>query len=576
MKSLVVLTIALTQCCGSLGAAASSYPLTEDSLHARVAVLASDSLEGREVGEPGELKAARYIEGVMRSFGLEPRGDDGTYLQAFEFTKRIEHGEKNRLAINGEDLQIGTEFVPLHHTANTAFEFSEIVDIGYGIINEDSSYNDYEDKDVAGKAVLIRRYAPEVEADSADTTGTDTNPYDRYSGLTSKIITALDHDAAGVFFYTPASHDDTLLASGVTRVTPKDIPIVFLRRAGLERLGLDLERPDIRDLVGETDLVRVRDTGYNVIGLLPGATDSAIVAGAHYDHLGWGGPASRYLEKEPKIHYGADDNGSGSAALMELAGYFAGRDSQLRHSLLFIAFSGEEAGLLGSSYFVRNWTVDRTKCQMMVNMDMIGRLKEQEKGLIVMGTGTCEQFKDYFDSLDTSELRMTFSESGSGPSDHAAFYNDSIPTLHFFTGAHEDYHTPSDVIEKIDFGGLVRVTQMVGDIVEHFDSYSGPLVFQRTKDSGEGRHRSSFSVTLGVMPDFISEVRGLRIDGVSPERPADRAGLLKGDIIIRLGEYNIGDIYDYMNALGKFRKDDTVETLIVREADTLTVTVEFK
>jgi S1-C subfamily serine protease len=170
---------------------------------------------------------------------------------------------------------------------------------------------------------------------------------------------------------------------------------------------------------------------------------------------------------------------------------------------------------------------------------------------------------------------MTFSESGSGPSDHAAFYNDSIPVLPFFTGAHPDYHTPDDVVDKIDFDGVVAVTDVVASIVRHFDQSPEELVFIRTKDDQQGRHRSQFSVTLGVMPDYISEVKGLRIDGVSPGRPADRAGMLRGDVIIRLGEKPIGDIYDYMSALGQFRLGDSAQAQVVRGADTLTVTVEF-
>jgi aminopeptidase YwaD len=546
------------------------YTISADSIRSHITILSSDSLEGREVGEPGEAKAARYIISVLQSAGLEPRGDSGTCLQAFDFIKRIDQGPDNRLTLNGEVLTPSTEFFPLHHSADTTFSFDTIVDVGYGIVNDDSSHNDYAGKDVSGMAVLIRRLSPEP-ADSSD-----TNNYDRYADITNKIITAIDRHAAAVFFITPPTHDDTLLGMDATHVTPKDIPVVFLRRAGLQRLGLDLTNPAVRHIAGTTDLIRVRDTGCNVVGYLPGLTDSTIIIGAHYDHLGWGTSSSRYLGKEKKIHPGADDNASGVAALLELARYFADRRTQLRHSLLFIAFSGEEAGLLGSSHYVRNWTVDRGKAYLMINIDMIGRLNGQEKGLIVMGTGTCSQFKAYFDSLPPLQMKMTFSESGSGPSDHAAFYNDSIPVLNFFTGAHQDYHTPDDVVEKIDTEGVRSVTNLIAGIIDHFDRYQGPLVFQRTKDSGSGRGRASLSVTLGIMPDFISEIKGLRVDGVSPGRPADNAGLLKGDIIIRLGGITIGDIYDYMNALGKFRLGQTTEAVIVRGADTLTVTIEFK
>ncbi|RKX22736.1 MAG: hypothetical protein DRP45_11125 [Candidatus Zixiibacteriota bacterium] len=343
------------------------YTISPDSVFRHIVILASDSLEGREVGEPGEWKAAQYITSVFRRLGVEPKGSEGSYLQEFNFIKRIDMGPKNRLEMNGQPLEPEEDFKPLFHSVNAAFEFNEIIDVGYGIINDDSSHNDYEGTDVEGKAVLVRRFTPESEA------GLDTT-LEQYSSIASKISTALEHKAGGVFFITPEKHDDSVRSTGVMRVKAKDIPIVLLHRRALEKLGLDVSRPSISSLVGETNLVHVRDTGYNVIGYLPGQTESTIVIGAHYDHLGWGGPASRYHGKEKKIHRGADDNGSGVAALLELARRFAPRMDNMRHSLLFIAFSGEEAGLLGSSHFVRNWTVDRDKATMMINMDMIGRL----------------------------------------------------------------------------------------------------------------------------------------------------------------------------------------------------------
>lgn len=557
------------------GAVRAAYDISADSVHHHIEILASDSLEGREVGESGEMKAARYIVSVMKAAGLEPRGDSGSYLQAFEFIKRITPGEKNRLVINGQQMIPKEDFEPLFQSADTTFDFTAVVDVGYGIITADSAHNDYAGKEVAGKAVLIKRFAPQADS-TDDSTAIQDTIYDRYSDLTSKIVTAMDHDAAGVFFWTPLDQDDTLLTSGATHITPKPIPVVFLRRRGFEKLGLDLAAPDLLSLSGQTDLVRVRDTGYNVVGYLPGATDTTMILGAHYDHLGWGGPSSRYLGKEKKIHYGADDNASGVSALLELARWAANKPEKLHHSMLFISFSGEEAGLLGSSHYVRNWTIDHDKAMMMINMDMIGRLKDQEKGLAILGTGTCPDFKQYFDSLDVGNMKVVFKESGSGPSDHAAFYNDSIPSLHFFTGAHEDYHTPGDVVEKIDCDGIVSVAGMVEGIVEHFDTYPKPLVFQRTKDDGAGRHSRAYSVTLGIMPDFISEVKGLRIDGVSPDRPADKAGMLKGDIIVKMGDVVIDDIYTYMNALSKFRLGDTTHVSLVRGEDTLSFKVEFK
>ena len=548
------------------------YQITSDSIYKHISVLADDSLEGRQVGEPGEWIAAQYIKSIYMDAGLEPLGDSSTYFQSFEFIKMIGMGEKNELSLNGHKLELNEDFSPMRQSASMPFKFDEIINVNYGIVvdSSDGDYDDYAGLDVDGKAILIKRYSPEPK----DSTEEYLN---RYSSLTSKISMAIEKNAACILFITPEDQDDTLSNAGPARVTPKDIPIIFLRRTALERLGLDINNPEITSISGITDLYKVYDTGYNVVGYLPAKTDTTVILGAHYDHLGWGGEGSgsRYLEKKPMIHNGADDNGSGSSALLELARYYSSYRNELKYSLLFISFSGEEFGILGSGHYARHMTIDSSKVRMMVNMDMIGRLAQQEKGLAIMGTGTCPEFKSYFDSMETGGLTIAFKESGVGPSDHTSFYNQDIPVLYFFTGAHDDYHTPADDVDKIDTEGIVKVTKMVTEIINHFDNYQGELVFQKTKSDDMGR-RSSYSVTLGIMPDFITEVEGLGVDGVSPDRPGDRAGLLKGDVIIRMGSVDIGDIYDYMNTLGKYRKGDSTSLLIIRGNDTLNLEVIFE
>lgn len=547
----------------------SAYTTSADSIHSYISVLASDSLEGRETGEVGEQKAAGYIVEKFKAAGLEPKGDDGSYYQPFDFVKRIETGPNTSLTVNGTKLEPNVEFQPMLQTADTKFDFNSIVSVGYGITTEDSTYDDYAGKDVAGKAVLIKRFSPPA----------DTKPgvdFDKYAAITDKVINAMDHDVSGIFLITPEDQDDTLMSVGFTHVTPKDIPIIWIRRKGLEKLGLSLTDPQAVSAVGQTEMVRVRDTGYNIVGYLPGTDDSTIIIGAHYDHLGYGGPASRYTGTDRKIHPGADDNGSGTAALLELARNFGAKENQLHHSLLFIAFSGEEKGILGSSYYAKHMTVDTNTVRMMINMDMIGRLREQDKGLMIMGTGTCPEFKHYFDSVLTTDMKLTLRESGTGPSDHTAFYNRDIPVLFFFTGAHEDYHTPRDVVDKIDFNGVAKVADLVADITTYFDNYGGPLTFQKTKgDSGRMSH-AAFSVTLGIMPDYMAEIKGLKVDGVTPDRPAERAGILKDDIIVKIGEYDVDDIYTYMNCLSKFRKGDSTVVVVQRGDKTLNLDVVFR
>ena len=550
---------------------ASPYTISNDSIFKHIAVLAHDSLEGREVGEPGEWKAAEYIAGVFKTCGLLPKGGNNSYLQSFDFTKRIIYGTNNQLKVNGTDLILDEEFKPMNQSASTLFNFSEIVFVDFGITVDSSegNYDDYAGKNVSGKAVFMKRYQP-------DSTVNPHIDFAKYGSFTDKINNAIDKGAAGIFFYTPLGQDDTIPSFGSAHVTAKEVPIVLLRRKGIEKLGISLADPKIMSIAGSVQLVRTRDTGYNVLGFIPGNNDTTIVIGAHYDHLGWGTEASTYRGPEKLIHNGADDNASGTAAVLELARYYSSRQDDLKYSMLFCSFSGEEAGLLGSNYFTKNMTINPRKVRLMVNFDMIGRLKDQESGLAIFGVGTAEELSNYFSSVDTTKIKFAMKEPGTGPSDHTAFYNQNIPVLHYFTGAHPDYHKPSDDVELIDIDGTRRVIEFAADAITHFDKLDKQLVFQKTKDPEAGRMRASFSVTLGVMPDYIAEVKGMRIDGVSTDRPAERAGIKAGDILVEMGGKPVNDIYDYMACLSKFRLHDTTSVVVQRGEEKLTLTVVFE
>ena len=290
-----VLTLALLLM-AIMPSTAVSYTTSADSAYKHISILASDSLEGRETGSEGEWKAALYISSIFSATAFQPAGDSNSWYQAFNFIRKIELGERNSLKVNGVTLELHEEYEPLPHSVNMEFQFDEIISVNYGITDDESGYDDYADRDVDGKAVLIKRHAPTVEDSSEVDLG-------KHGSLTDKIVNALDHKAAGIFFYTTEDHDDTMLALARTRVTPKDIPIIWLRSAGIERLGLDPADPALAAVAGETELIPVRDTGYNVTAYLPGANDTTIIVGAHYDHLGWGGPTSRYRGEEKKIHY---------------------------------------------------------------------------------------------------------------------------------------------------------------------------------------------------------------------------------------------------------------------------------
>ncbi len=284
--------------------AESKYEITADSIINHILVLAHDSLEGRKVGEEGELKAAAYISGLFNKLSLKPINDDDSYLIPFDFTKSIDIGQKSSLLINNVELKLGTDFYPFKNSASKAFGYDQILNVGYGIETDTGlgEYNDYQGLDVEGKAVVIMRFSPDPES----------NPhvdFDKYSSIANKIRTALDHKAGAIFFITPEDKDDTLISFGSSHITPKDIPIVMLRHAGLKKAGLDLNLPAIATIAGECELIKIRDTGYNVVGLLPTDNDTTIIIGAHYDHLGYGGSGSRYMGKDKQIHNGADDNG---------------------------------------------------------------------------------------------------------------------------------------------------------------------------------------------------------------------------------------------------------------------------
>ncbi len=322
-------------------------------------------------------------------------------------------------------------------------------------------------------------------------------------------------------------------------------------------------RPAIRKH-GESDSARLALTtvqsltGRNVLGAIDVGADKWVVIAAHYDHLGWGDENSLAPSSE-EIHRGADDNASGVAALIELADRFY--NSRVSHNILFAAFSGEEKGLIGSKHFIENATIPMEQVSYMLNMDMVGRMNS-ERSLAIYGTGTSPAWPEAIEIANSDSLKLLFHESGVGPSDHTSFYLADIPVLHFFTGQHEDYHKPTDLAEKINFEGLFAVINYVERVVRQLDG-AEKLEFTKTKDQSND-DTPRFKVTLGVVPDYMFEGTGMRLDGVSEERPAHKAGLIKGDIIKRLGDIEVKDMYDYMGALGEFAAGDTTAVIVAR------------
>ncbi|MGB1283005.1 MAG: M28 family peptidase [Polaribacter sp.] len=322
---------------------------------------------------------------------------------------------------------------------------------------------------------------------------------------------------------------------------------------------------------GEVQFTKNADgtiTGNNVIGMLDNKAKNTVIIGAHYDHLGFGGEGSLYRDSIKAVHNGADDNASGVAVLLNLASKL--RQKNTNNNYLFMAFSGEEMGLLGSNYFVKNPTINTKAVSYMINMDMVGRLKK-DSALAVYGTGTSPIFKQILKSHNNN-FKLIQRESGVGPSDHTSFYLANIPVLHFFTGQHEDYHKPSDDSEKLNYKGMETISSYIFNIISDLDD-NGKLPFRKTKNESEEVPR--FKVGLGVIPDYLFDGKGMRIDGISEDKPAQKAGLQKGDIVVQLGDSLVTDMMSYMRALSVYKKGDTTKVIVKRNGQEVATKINF-
>lgn len=323
------------------------------------------------------------------------------------------------------------------------------------------------------------------------------------------------------------------------------------------------------------DQMESKGYAHNVIGFLNNDAKYTIVIGAHYDHLGLGlGGNSLDANPENKIHNGADDNASGTAGVMELARYFSNNGLKEKHNFLFICFSAEEEGLLGSKYFTNNPSIALNDITYMINMDMVGRLNDSTKKIIISGVGTSPSWGPSLLKQSNNIIKYKADSTGMGPSDHSSFYLKNIPALHFYTGTHTDYHKPSDDAHKINNEGVSLVLNFIIDIVNDLETEE-KLSFSTTKQNNNASTSTSFKVTLGVIPDYAFDGSGLRLDGVSEGKAAQKAGLKQGDIIIMMNDLKIENIQDYMKGLSKFEKGQTIQIKIQREGKELTLPATF-
>lgn len=561
--------------------------ITAGELRHHLSWLASDALEGRGTGTRGNTAAAEYIAREFERYGLAGTGASQVpYLQSFPVVTGVEldAGNALRAEAGGMTTTFSTDdFRPYAYSDNGSAS-GTVVFAGYGIAAPQSGHDDYAGLSIRGRIALVLGGAPAGDA-HAD--------LGMFSSARSKAMTAREQGAAAILIVqpdadtlVPLEYDNAPSGSGIMLVSlRKSAADRMLRSAGVSvdtlaaraAAGMSHASLDLRTRMDLTTAVRrITKQTSNVVGFLEGTDpqrrDTVFVVGAHYDHLGWGQDGSMYRGTEPQIHNGADDNASGTAGLLELAQYFASH--RTAHSLVFIAFAAEEMGVLGSSYWVSNPTRPLTDVAAMFNLDMIGRLSDSSRALTVNGSGTSPIWNRILAEADAdSTFSLTLSPDGHGGSDQTPFYMKNIPVLFFFTGLHTDYHRPTDDADKINYAGEARVVRYVKDVITATDARPERPAFVRVK-STEERPRG-YGVYVGTIPDFGAAVEGFKISGTSPGSPAEKAGLIAGDIITRFGETGIKNIYDYMNALSLHKPGEDVTVVVQRGEDTVTVVVKL-
>lgn len=537
------------------------YPVNHDQIsriEADVVFLSDDALEGRYPGTAGADAARDVIAKSFEQAGLVPMGDGGFY-QMFNVSEPVKVNKKKTFfAYNNDTLNVGEQFMATAFSSNAAIT-GKTVWVNYGITSPEKKYDDYKKvKSLDGMIAVMDISSPDGIHPHSE--------YAKYHDLGTRVNTAKEKGAIGVVLVNLGEMAEDV-RGGYKKIRSAGIPVIFLKD---DQVAKKIKKK--KEITFGVQQKEKKVEAFNVIGFLDNQKPTTVVIGAHYDHLGFGGTGTGSLYKgEPAIHNGADDNASGTAALMELARYLGKREDLTGHNYLFVAFSAEEMGLLGSNYFVNNPTYDVEYMAYMVNMDMVGRM--EDKRIQIGGTGTASEWRNVLDELPCKGFDYKLDPSGVGPSDHTSFYNANIPVLHFFTGTHMDYHKPSDDADKINYTGIAEVVSLIKTVMKSVDK-TERLEFQQTKNEN-ARKAPRFSVTLGIVPDYMYEDGGVRIDGVTEGKPASKAGLQKGDVIIQLGEIKVVDMYAYMNALAAFKKGDKTTVVYKRDGQEHASKIQF-
>jgi Zn-dependent M28 family amino/carboxypeptidase len=611
-----------------------------ERLRAHVEYLASDKLEGRRTGSPGANLAAEYIArefsryGLRRSIGQDLPGmsileadSPKRYLQEFSYVAGVDLGKNNelmfRLAANSASkapsrsdasftMKAGEEWLPLGMSTSSRIENAPAVLVGYGITAADLKYDDYANANATGKIAIAFSGTPDGD-----------NPhgqFGRYEDVRWKAIAARNAGAKALIVIVAESNfkDDRLSRLRYDNSAgDAGLPVVAISRQAAgqllsvnsslladveQRLRANNSHKDEDQAVSlpvqtvsitlATDVVRREVSAWNVVGILDGSDpilkNETIVIGAHYDHLGRGGEGS-LAPREGDIHHGADDNASGVAGVLELARFFKSQQLRPRRTIVFIAFSGEEEGLLGSNYYVTHPIVPLSNTAAMINMDMIGRMKDNK--LIVGGVGTATNWRQAVSAANSPErirvaatpsavvdlafekpFELTLSEDGFGPSDHSSFYAKQVPVLFFWTGTHEDYHKPSDTSDKINYADEARILNLVARLIHDIDTADKRPTYTVARSESSGRSMG-FRVYLGTIPNYADSSDGLLLDGVREDSPAAKAGIRAGDKIVKLAGRDVRNVYDYTAALGEMKAGQEYEVELMRGSERMKLIV---
>lgn len=506
-------------------------------LKVNLTYLASDNLEGRRAGTIGESLAADFISNKFKEIGLLPKGVSDSYFQPFTVTDGKKIGNSTILSINNKVLLPEKDFFPISNSSNTNLIKTQI------------------------SPALTEKNQPWFLDLSDDLEENKTNPhFDINNLIQSKIKNAKEKGATSLILFNSNDIDDKIKFDTKDRQDLTLIPVVYINKSAFVDNIKDLNAS--YDISFSVDIQPNVRNSKNIIGFINNNAPYTIVLGAHYDHLGYGEDGNSMIRTGEKlIHNGADDNASGTAALIELA-FLLKKSKSKNYNYLFTAFSAEELGLNGSKYFVENPTIPLTSINYMINMDMVGRMNDSTKAITVGGYGTSPSWSPLFKAIENKNFTIKFDSSGTGPSDHTSFYRKDIPVLFFFTGLHTDYHKPSDDADKINYTGQLQIVKFINQLVL-FNKSNEKYIFTKTREQ-QTSTSAKFSVSMGIMPDYTFLGNGVRVDGVSDNRPAKKAGILAGDVVKQLGEYQTSSVESYMQALSKFKKGDVTKVLIIR------------